>query len=202
MDKAAYATVMGKLSDAGVLVAVVNLDPLRIPTQMQDMKGSPISSSTTVLRIAFEVQKLLGISVEEWILMGHGEGACAVTDVIRNAPAAKSGKHCRCVLWSPTSFLHDLSHTSASVLVVHTSDGALGSGEVVAKILPRSSEKNQTMQYVLGGGSHSGFAHYGPGTFKTEKDNRTKTLAEQQKEVRDLTLDFILQRESSIGKKD
>ena len=206
VDKSAYATVMGKLSDAGILVAVVNLDPLRIPTQMEEAGGKPISSSTTVLKIAFEIQKLLGIQVEEWVLMSHGEGACAVTDIIRNAPAALQGssgklRKPRCVLWSPTSFLHDLSNVSASVLVVTTSDGAIDSGSVISKMLPRSSE-NRTMHYVIGGGSHSGFVHYGPGTFKKEKDNRTKSLDEQQKEVRDLTVDFILQREPSVGKKD
>ncbi len=200
VDKTAYATVMGELSDAGILVAVVNHDPLRIPTQMT-AGGKPISSATTVLRIAFEIQKLLGMQVDEWVLMGHGEGACAVTDVIRNAPAAIQGpngklKKPRCVLWSPTSFLHNLRHISVSVLVVNTADGVMASGNVVSNMLPPTRNDCPTMHYVIGGGSHSGFAHYGPGTFKRENPHRTKTLEEQQKEVRDLSVDFILQKQA------
>lgn len=209
VDKSAYATVIGKLSDAGILVAVLNADPLRIPTQMEH-SGKPISSSTTVLKVSFEVQKLLGIQVEEWVLMSHGEGACAITDIIRNAPAALRGsggklRKPRCVFWSPTSMLHDLSQVSASVLVVNTcsDEGVMNSaGSDISKMLPKPTSETRVMQYVIGGGSHSGFAHYGPGTFRKEISKRTKSLDDQQKEARELTVDFIMQREPSTSKKD
>jgi len=199
INKTAYTSVMSALSDVGVLVLVVNLDPLRIPMHMNggSRKGS---ASTTVLKITFEIGKLLGIQVEEWIMMSHGEGMCAVTDVIRNSIAGSKRKP-KCILWSPTSFFHDLRKVHASVLVVSASASTGAKRSNADHILKKRLPDDSTIIHNISGGSHSGFAHYGPGTCRKEMI-RTKSLDEQQKEARERTIDFIFQREPSLGKSD
>jgi len=199
VDKTAYATSLGKLSDTGILVAVVNLEPLRL----SGTGSNGLSPSTTVLKIGFELNKLLGIQVEEWVLMAHGEGACAVTKIIMESPAAAKGtmlKKPRCILWSPTNFLHDLSKTNASVLVVNAVDGQGNNGEE-KNILRRLPNESTTVHNVLHG-DHSGFAHYGPATFRQDSSIRKKSLDNLQMEVKEITIDFLLSREPSVGKKD
>ena len=198
VDKSAYATIMGKLSDAGILVVVVNLEPLRLSGT--GYKG--LSPAETVLKIGFEINKLLGIQVEEWILMSHGEGACAVTNVIRKSPASARGTMLRkpkIVLLSPTMFMHDLSKVNVSALVVN-SVGGLGDDGKEKRILMRLPNESTTVHNVVHG-DHSGFAHYGPATFRRDPLIRKKSLDELQKEVQEVMLDFLLSRESSLGKK-
>lgn len=198
VDKTAYATIIGNLSDAGILVAVVNLEPLRL----SGTGSNGLSPTTTVLKIGFEINKLLGIQVEEWILMSHGEGACAVTNVILESPAAAGRtmlRKPRCVLWSPTMFLHDLSKTNASVLVVTAVDSQGINGNET-NILRRLPKEGTSVHNVLHG-DHSGFAHYGPATFRQDRRIRKKALDDLQKEVQEVTADFILSRENLMGKK-
>ena len=200
VDKSAYATIMGKLSDAGILVAVVNLEPLRL----SGTGCNSLSPAETVLKIGFEINKLLGIQVEEWILMSHGEGACAVTNIIRKSPASARGtmlRKPRIVLLSPTMFMHDLSKVNVSALVVNSVGGQGDDGKEKRMLMMRLPNESTKVHNVVHG-DHSGFAHYGPATFRRDPLIRKKSLDELQKEVKEVMLDFLLSRESSLGKKD
>jgi len=191
VDKTAYASVVGKLSDAGILVAIVNLDPpaaMRIPTPYTG------AGPNSVLKIGFEINNLLGIGVDEWILMGHGQGASVVTDIAKTIAQKSQRRKQKVILWSPLtpSTCLDLSKCDASIMAVN------GTETLKRKMPPDAVFCN------VSGGNHSSFAHYGPSSFpvKDKEADRTKTLDELQKEIKELTVDFILDREPSRNKKD
>lgn len=219
VDKTAYATVMGKLSDAGILVIVVNADPLRIPPRTIIGKADV----STVVKIGFEINNMLGIQVNEWITIGHGDGAATALEVTQAAALEKSSsRSSRCVLWAPTLF-RNISQVSTqrssgmSIMTICASNDPICEGihhlkhKLQVQVQVPSSidegnddhnEKNFRGIHNIIGGNHSGFAHYGPAVFPRKDGPRTKTLDEQQKECLEKTLDFILDRKAATGKKD
>jgi len=190
VDKTAYATVLGNISDCGILVVAVNLDPLRLSGTITT-NPSPCKM---VMKIGFEIERLLGISVQEWIFMSHGEGACAVSNLVTSSTVA-SLKPTKCILWSPTSFMHDLRSSNGQVLVIQAGENSelLHSNRYwIERKLPIKSSR---FENVIGG-SHSGFAHYGPATFRSYDENRSKSLDDQQSQVRNISVDFILKEKN------
>jgi hypothetical protein len=208
VDKTAYAFVLGKISDCGILVAAVNLDPMRLSGVVAN-KSSP---GTIVSKISFEIRQLLGINVEEWILMSHGEGACAVSHVMKvlSAQMGNAKQHIvlprpptRCILWSPTLFMYDLRNLHISTLILYAVEsskevscekGHHDDDEWICKKIRVPSKRCQ--MYKVVGGSHSGFAHYGPATFRKDSVKRVKSLDDQQNEVRDICVGFVLKEDS------
>lgn len=194
VDKTAYSFVLGKISDCGILVAAVNLDPMRLSGVITN-KTSP---SNIVSQIGFEIHQLLGIKVEELILMSHGEGACAVSHAMKVLSAKNTSRRflphpTRCIFCSPTSFMYDLTNLNISALVIRAVESSKATcdgchDEWIHRRIPR---KRVRICNVVGG-SHSGFGHYGPATFRKDNLTRIKSLDDQQNEVRDIIVDFIL----------
>jgi len=208
VDRTAYAFVLGKISDCGILVVAVNLDPMRL----SGVITNKISPDKMVSKIGFEIQHLLGIKVDEWILMSHGEGACAVSHAMRvtlsKAPVVVVAQNTRerfvsphptrCILWSPTSFIYDLRKMNISTLVIQAVESSKvscdGCVEELIRRLQIKVPSNRCQVHNVVGGSHSGFAHYGPATFRKDNVQRIKSLGDQQNEVRDVSVEFILRK--------
>ncbi len=198
VDKTSYATVMGQLSDADVLVIVVNFDPLRLPPKK--LLGTS-DALNIVVKIGFEITSLLGIQVGEWIMMGHGDGSSAALDIVQSAAKERMAKakaaatprivSARCVLWAPSLF-HNVRHGDESVsvkVITVSNDTHCESPTKMASKLPPS-----TQLYNIKGANHSSFAHYGPATFPRKDGMRTKALDDIQKECLKETLSFIFNR--------
>eukprot|EP00554_Chaetoceros_debilis_P010938 CAMPEP_0194108532 /NCGR_PEP_ID=MMETSP0150-20130528/8202_1 /TAXON_ID=122233 /ORGANISM="Chaetoceros debilis, Strain MM31A-1" /LENGTH=463 /DNA_ID=CAMNT_0038797251 /DNA_START=283 /DNA_END=1674 /DNA_ORIENTATION=+ len=224
VDKTAYATVMGKLSDAGILVIVVNADPLRMPPRTIIGKADV----SAVVKIGFEITNMLGIQVNEWITMGHGDGAATALAVTQAAALEKSSsRSSRCVLWAPTLFrniskVSKSTSSEMSIMTICASNDPICEGlhhlahKLHVSVPPSQiidedrghrnqnhNEKNlQTHIHNIIGGNHSGFAHYGLAVFPRKDGQRTITLDDQQKECLEKSLDFILDRKAATGKKD
>ena len=189
VDHTAYAPIISKMTDAGILVVVANLEPLRTPTRFTGV------SKKEAENILFEVGTLLGIQIEEWIIGGHGQGAVSASELVGVIPTIS-----RFFIWGSMQ-CRNLSKSNFSVLVVNaTNDNIarmLQTEESFKKKLP-----SKTTYYAIQGGNHSGFGHYGPQLFPTKENDRSITIDEQQKQCVEQTLDFILQHEQSVKKED
>ena len=80
--------VSSNLSDRGVLVALVNLEPLRVASRYT---GATVEDAKNIF---YEIGELLSIEVDEWIIGGHSLGSHAASDHIVELPGVR-----RLIMW-------------------------------------------------------------------------------------------------------
>eukprot|EP01082_Thalassiosira_pseudonana_P014744 g13250.t1 g13250 contig8:256192-257746(+) len=100
VDRTAYATIACKLSDAGILVAVANLEPYRLVMNLQSY-----NCKERVMRVISDAL-FLGDSggvwqVEEWALGGHSMGGHVAIAAVANEMSSTVKK---VVLWGVASY--------------------------------------------------------------------------------------------------
>lgn len=195
VDPLAYSIIMSKISDAGILVICVNNDPLRLPGVRSDGK----STMDTVRTIGNEITKLMGIQVGEWILSSHGDGSMEASESLLNSSKILDygmKTQSRAVLWSP-SFIQEIGNTHKVQIVIIN---PLGDSKLLSKsqqsVLGKMKCSNVVIKPVEGC-DHASFGHYGPPTYQKDTMKRTKAIDQCQKEIRELTVDYILCRESA-----
>jgi len=176
VDHAAYAPIMSKISDGGILVAVANLGPLRKSNSSESIKNTK--------NVIFEVENLLGVQVDEWILGGHGFGA-DIFEVVKNTT-----QFSRVVLWNICEM--DAIDSTISVLSIIASDDNVSKIELANKHPAHRGHNVGRIIRRIEGGNHSGFAHYGPQLFPVKDSRRTIMIEEQQELCSKWTIQFIL----------
>lgn len=189
VDHMSYAIILGQLSDAGFLVILNNVEPLRVASKHT---GSDFKN---VKKIQGEIETLLGISVGEWVLGGHSLGGYAASYLALEFPGIS-----KLVLWGSWFGTH-LKESNLSVLLINASNDG-----VIKKIAPDNdtflsnlrptdgSDKGQTKECIIEGGNHAGFGHYGPQDWPVKDGDRTVTLDYQQKKIVEFTAAFLLEK--------
>jgi pimeloyl-ACP methyl ester carboxylesterase len=189
VDHTSYAKIVGELSDAGVLVILINAEPLRVASQYV---GADAKHAKKIQR---EIETLLGLRVGEWTIGGHSLGSASASFLALELP-----KISRLVLWG-SRWCTNLKESDLSVLVINASNDEVvnqmvrGNEGFLSKLPPvDGSGKGKTKQYIIEGGNHAGFAHYGPQLWPVKDGERTITLEEQQNKIVKWTVDFLLEK--------
>lgn len=205
VDPLAYATIAAKLSDEGILVAVMNTEPQRLPTEKTG------AGKVKVLTIMYDI--IAGMSdgtnfglatVKQWAVGGHSMGAFQAFEVIGDLKPDIS----KLVMWGigkPDELATEVNLHDATVdaLVI------VGPEDVFYQQLSEEDRnaffsklpKTRTTFLEIEGGNHSGFAHYGPQTFPLKDGERSITLDEQQDDVVAATITFLVGEDGSKLKK-
>lgn len=208
VENTAYGPIAAKLSDEGLLVAVVNVEPLRLPSETAG------GGKTDALKIMYDVLSSDSRNVTEWALGGHSMGAA---NAFLRAPEMSPGMS-KLVLWGMSALLvpaPTLRDTAVDVLVVNASNDGFfqkrteADKEFFEQNLPPphyrgdkdtaagSTSNNRlgsTVHVMIDGGNHAGFGHYVPQVFPTPDGERTITLNDQQHQCVMKTADFLLGR--------
>ena len=215
VDRTAYAPIACRLSDAGVLVCVANLEPQhRI---IADMTRYPLKEEA--MRVLSDAL-LLGDgtwTVDAWALGGHSMGAHVAIAAVATELHATVKK---LVLWGSASYppesyclsprtLRDAG--GIQCLVLNGSEDTFSrratrdapSRETYAAKMPPPFEEGgpaaavqqeaYTRIVTIEGGNHAGCAHYGPQTYPLVDGTRKITLEEQQSRMTQLTAKFLLE---------
>jgi hypothetical protein len=222
VDRTAYAPVASLLSDMGVLVAVVNLEPHRFVPTLHDY---PLREVTMRALCDSSLSTDLGAwTVDEWAVGGHSLGGHLAIAALSNELSSTVKK---VVLWGVMGYLGSSypyvvplrEIDGVRALVVNGSNDGIIRGmskkdnaaTFEARMPPRSCSsspdtgddtRGQTTYVTIEGGNHSGYAHYGPQTFPVLDGTRTITMHEQQQRTAEVTADFLLGSGSSRMKSD
>lgn len=214
----AYADVCAQISDYGIPVVVVSLEPLRLAHKnlgggIEDVRRLIQLAGDDLVQYYKQLQDDRNISFE-WALGGHSMGgynALQLAEVLQ----ANSGDTIRSVMlkdgsisrigsdivaWaSGTTALSfpDLSSSSFRVFIL------LATNDAIARISSRQQKQQivsklpkRTKLVKIKGGNHSGFASYDDASSKSGttlvNGPRHITLESQQKEASSLTASFLL----------
>lgn len=191
VDHMAYAMILGKLSDMGILVLLVNAEPNRV--------CSEIASIDHIKRLRFEISTLMDITVKEWILGGHSLGGIISSSLFMKDDVVVDDIHItRLVQWATPDSLNLRRDGSGlrSVLRVNGScDGIIVPSDKGIIYSQSKVPKDCTLKVItIQNGNHSGFAHYGPQFFPNPDWERGITLDEQQTQIVQITSDYILEK--------
>jgi len=214
VDRTAYAPIASKLADAGVFVVIANLEPFRLVATLK-----MYNTKERVMRMISD-SLLLGTQdgsglweVEQWAIGGHSFGGSLAVAACANEMHSTLKK---VVLWGVGSYPNQTMHpckalrdiaSDVDVLVVNGSNDAIikafggkAAWKNMEDQLPpagdvskgRTTDQGCTFYATIEGGNHSGCAHYGPQIYPVRDGDRTITLDEQQDQMADLTVSFLL----------
>jgi ADP-ribosylation factor GTPase-activating protein 1 len=178
INHTAYAPIASKLSEAGILVVVLSMEPYRasvLPTQVEIER---------YLRVMYEIISEVDLRVKEWAVGGHAFGAQLAMKIAKATTPGTS----RLVIWGCGSRPIDYGAANLAttkkleVLVLNGSEDKtirkLSEAQQTdfRNLLPKSS----TFYRTIPGGNHNGFGHYE--RYKSYKYDgvRTITLDEHQ----------------------
>ena len=188
----AYAPIASKLSDAGILVVVMSMEPFRasvLPTNEETER---------YLKTMYQVLADTDQPISDWAVAGHGVGAHLAMKMARATSPGTS----KLVIWGCASRpidsrKADLSKTTnLQALVLNGSEDrsilklSFEQQSAFTKLLP-----NNTIHKSVPGGNHNGFAHYEKPRNKKRDGVRTITLEEQQTIVVEETISFLKGKE-------
>ncbi len=214
VDRAAYAPIATKLSEAGILVVIANLEPHRLVATLQNYNLKEEVMRTIAHSILLCDHGAW--TVDKWAIGGHSMGGHLGIAAVANELSSSITK---IVLWGVLSYpqgpmypcrqLRDAKNVQA--LVVNGSNDTLvsntkysGSDKFIIfeeKMPPRchlaladalKKKDGYTLMVTVEGGNHAGCAHYGPQQFPVKDGVRTITLEEQQDQFAKVTADFLL----------
>ncbi|KAL3924747.1 MAG: hypothetical protein SGILL_000857 [Bacillariaceae sp.] len=190
IDHLAYSTVLGNLSDQGILVLLVNAGPSRMCNE--------VASVEHLKRLQHEISTLMGITVKEWTIGGHSLGGMVAanltqqrgfpSDITQLVQWAIPGEPCN---------LFKSKHVLKSVLRISASKDEivkpfqLGDTHIRDKFPPNCDVQLE----MIVGGNHAGFGHYGPQIFPGKDGERGIVLEQQQVKVVQWTSQFIQSRD-------
>mmetsp|Transcript_1335 Transcript_1335/g.1670 ORF Transcript_1335/g.1670 Transcript_1335/m.1670 type:complete len:482 (+) Transcript_1335:145-1590(+) len=182
INHTAYAPIASKLSDRGIVVAVISLEPMRFSTDVESNKKKALTAM-------YEVLSTSDITVDEWVLSGHSAGGMvAITLAAEMKPGIT--KLVLCGIGTNEFGEQSFRNDSIQALVINGSEDKLVNGrsekqkEAFQNTLPPS-----TTYVTIEGGNHAGFGHYGP---QMMDGTRTITLDEQQDIFVNKTVEFLI----------
>lgn len=170
VNHTAYAFIASKLSDRGIVVAVMSLEPTRFNTNVESNKKKALTAM-------YEVLSTSDITVDEWVISGHSAGAMVAMTL---AAEMKPGitKMLLCGVGSNEFGELSFRNDRIQALVINGSEDNLVNGlSEKQKTAFRDTFPPSTSFVTIEGGNHSGFGHYGP---QSMDGTRTITLDEQQ----------------------
>jgi hypothetical protein len=194
VNHTAYAPIARKLSDEGILVVVMSMEPTRFIADSEICKKM-------ALMVMYEVLSVGDVNVEEWVLSGHSGGAAIAMNL---ADEMKPGisKLVLCGIGCNHMGIKTLREAAIDVLVMNGSNDAIvkhcseEEQQEFRNVLPPTSSggKGKTEYVTIDGGNHAGFGHYGPQTYPRLDGERAITLDEQQNAFVQKTLEFLSQK--------
>jgi hypothetical protein len=166
VDPAAYAPLMQRLSDGGVLAIIV---PMPF-----DLAVFGISRADDVIA-AYP-------GIDTWVIGGHSLGGAMAAEYLKKKPEAIDGV---AFLASYPSDSTDLSAIPASVVSTYGTEDSVA-GDVFAESLQRLPEGTDLK--VIEGGNHAQFGDYGP-----QKGDGIATISrdEQQRMAAETILELV-----------
>jgi hypothetical protein len=196
VDFMAYSILLGKLSDAGVLVVLVNTEP----TRMIDRHNGYTAQHAQ--KLMWEIQTLLGIQVKQWAFGGHSLGGCTASWLAMELGASVVSK---CVLLASGNGFHlsqihkqdaiqvlTIDASNDRIVMGNMADGTTTLDDSLRQAAVRA-HPTQQQHVVIEGGNHSGFGHYGPQVYpKRDGDRIGITLVQQQEQTLNATIAFLL----------
>ncbi|KAG7349653.1 alpha/beta fold family hydrolase [Nitzschia inconspicua] len=186
VDHLAYAAVLGKLSDQGILVLLVSAEPTRMANQ--------VATLDHLKRLRHEITTLMGITAKEWIIGGHCLGGMAAaglmqqrkfpTDISRLVQWAVPGEPCN---------LRKSNSVQAALRISASKDEIVKPLEINDAHIRSKFPPTCILQIErIVGGNHAGFGHYGPQNFPWKDGERQGiNLEQQQTKVVQWTARFI-----------
>jgi dienelactone hydrolase len=166
VDPAAYAPLMRRLSDRGVLAVIVPM-PLELAVFGIGRADDVIAAYP---------------GIDSWVISGHSLGGAMAAEYVKQKPDAVAGV---ALLASYPADSTDLSASPVKALVVYgTQDGV--SGDVFKQSLRRLPQG--AVLVTIDGGNHAQFGDYGP-----QKGDGTATISrgEQQRRTADAILELV-----------
>ena len=162
----AYARVASMLSDCGVIVAVLSMEPMGMAKRHLGADPGRLKRIQQDVLLATAA----GMSVSSWGLVGHSLGAFAAMHLLA-ALSLSERKPSRLVLWGAANLPHtrtNLRHfTSAHVLVVQ--GGCDGFCHMADPTAFQQDFPPQTRYHTIAGGIHNQFGSYQDGMGQTAR---------------------------------
>ncbi len=167
VDAAAYAPLMQRLADGGVLAVIVPM-PL-------DLAVFGIGRAAAVIE-AFP-------QVGTWVIGGHSLGGAMAAEFVKGDPAAVDGI---AFLASFPAEATDLSALPIEAVSTYGTENGLTQPEGFEASMARLPPGSELV--VIDGGNHAGFGHYGP-----QAGDGTATIdrEEQQRQTAETLLAFV-----------
>lgn len=215
----AYAEVAARISDSGIAVAVVSLEPLRLA---HEALGGGIDDVRRIIRLAGEdVSRYYNNYSEliiEWSVGGHSMGGYnslqlaeailieqETPSVVLKNKKSVSQIGLDIVVWAAGNLVDIVPKLRINkrpplrVLILNgTNDGIVRMDPKLKRKLLSKLPKSTTEMRTIKGANHSGFASYDAASKKSTtfsfNGERTITLNEQHEEVCSQTVRFILDR--------
>lgn len=190
VDPVAYSVIASRLSDRGLVVAVVDTEPFRAPTVISGVGHCNIAE---IMEDVLTTDYGEATTIKEWAIGGHSMGAlCAHSLLTEMKPLIT-----KLVLWGTIRSkaaarkpLKDDAETEVLVLV--GSEDPFYSKEDWKRLRDELPKRpGATIFHEIDGGNHSGFVHYGPQTFPKRDGDRTITLDKQQSIAVRETVNFL-----------
>lgn len=188
----AYSKIAARLSDLGILVVLVSMEPMRMATTNL---GADVSR---MIQIMNQVERRLhSESTLEWSLMGHSMGAlCAMNMYPKLLRTHKQIQ--KLVLWGIAAFHTQTTSlanfTNLDILKVQaTNDAVIKFRERYQDIFDTYFPTKSTQTIWIQNGTHDGFANYCPKDYVSEEVEGRHRRELQQKKACKLTADFLLQ---------
>eukprot|EP00547_Thalassionema_nitzschioides_P017827 CAMPEP_0194236816 /NCGR_PEP_ID=MMETSP0158-20130606/3992_1 /TAXON_ID=33649 /ORGANISM="Thalassionema nitzschioides, Strain L26-B" /LENGTH=335 /DNA_ID=CAMNT_0038970673 /DNA_START=143 /DNA_END=1150 /DNA_ORIENTATION=+ len=179
----AYSQVASRLSDLGICVIVVSMEPLRMATSKLG------SSKRRLAKIRRKVQRrfLLGKTVN-WSIGGHSLGSFAALKLMK-----EDSQYQKLVLWAmnnKTSLPYILRNSSHPVLLVQGSNDPFCYMDDKALHDFRQNFPPDTRYQTIEGASHMWFASASQGD-PVSMGKASISMGKQQERVAALTADFL-----------
>lgn len=179
----AYSQVASRLSDLGICVVVVSMEPLRLATSRLG------SSKGRLAKIRRNVQhRLLRGRTVNWSIGGHSLGSFAAAKLIE-----EDSKYQKLVLWATTDkqpLPSILRNTNNPVLLIQGSNDKFCFMDEKAQFNFRQNFPPDTRYQTIIGASHMWFASTDQGD-PVSMGRASISMEEQQERVADLTVDFM-----------
>ena len=179
----AYAPFAFQLSEQGILVVVMSLEPERFLDNVEIGKRR-------VLNAMYDVLSNHEVIVAEWVLGGHSAGGLLAVEL-----AAEMKPGIRNLVLSGVSlrFLGPLRGGSeTNILLIN------GSKDLIIQEKGKKDRtdllkeiKGTTKCVIIQGGNHSGIAHYGPQIYPKPDGIRSITMDEQQQQTVRTIVEFL-----------
>ena len=213
VDRTAYAPIATRMSELGILVAVANLEPYRL---ISNLTNYPIREEMMhILSDSVLLSKQGSWTVDKWAIGGHSMGGHVAIAVVANELSSTVKK---VVLWGVSSYpdaswfpckrtLRKIPDMDV-ILINGSNDEIVGNvtkyysnaeRDFEKKMPPRiqfgsltKKDRGYTHHLTIEGGNHSGCAHYGPQTNPRPDGVRSITLEQQQRRMAEATTDFLL----------
>ncbi|KAG7365152.1 alpha/beta fold family hydrolase [Nitzschia inconspicua] len=203
----AYSEVLSQLSDAGFVVVVASVEPLRLAyhrlgTDQGSIRRIMNQIATNITRRSSRGDKQ-SPGVVKFTLMGHSMGSFAAMrlfDEFHNTTNETTAKTSFCIshkliLWGVAAFVPFATnlthHNNAELLIVQGSNDHIRDMMQSGNAALQSLFPSQTTVQTIDGGTHDGFGSYTfPNTNKSStNEDMDRTL--QQKDACRLTTNFL-----------